>query len=98
MTRRKSTPEGSIGESHGARMRATYALTPRQRRYWFARLIEAQEAVEKAEEELTKLMGVAYTKGMSYDGISGAVGSHASTVRARVMNWVKEGNEIPETE
>jgi DNA-directed RNA polymerase specialized sigma24 family protein len=90
-----TSPKGSISEDRSARMKAVYALTPRQRRYWFAKLLEAQEAVEKAEDDLTKLMGQAYQRGVSYDGIAGATGTHASTVRTRIMSWVEQGNEIP---
>lgn len=56
-------------------------MSVRERRSWSRRLLDAQEAVEAAEETRNKLMAEAYDVGMSFASIENATGIGPHTVR-----------------
>lgn len=83
-----TSPKGALNTDKSERQRLSAALTPRQRRSWFAKLLEEQEAVEAREDSLSQTILDAYNAGMSYEQIAGAIGSHSTTIRDRLLKWV----------
>lgn len=74
--------------SRGERQHLSKILTTRERRAWFNKLVAGQEAIESAEEALTKLMAEAYAAGVSQTQVAGAVGLHATSVRDRILKYL----------
>ena len=77
---------------HGERLKRVFRLTSRERRSWNRRLDQAQEAIERAEENREKLMMEAWEAGMSQAAIGGILGMHPEGV-ARVVKRVQESRE-----
>lgn len=77
----------------GERQRLSATLTVRERRAWFNKLQAAQEAVERAEEAVTKLMFEAYEAGMSQGQVGGAVGLHPTSARDRIIAYREQQGE-----
>lgn len=70
--------------SHGDRLRMSYRMTPRQRRHWITKAVEAQDALEKAVEMRDRALAQAWSAGLSYAALGGVVGVHAETVKGFV--------------
>lgn len=85
--------KGTLITDRGERQRLSARLAPRERRRWFAKLLAAQEAIETAQEDMTKLMIKAYNEGLSFDNIAGAVGSHSTTIRDHLLRYVAQNSE-----
>jgi len=56
-------------------------LTAREKRAWSRKLLDAQEAVESAQEARSKVMAEAFAAGISYAVIENATGLGPLTVR-----------------
>lgn len=56
-------------------------ISTRERRAWAKKLLDAQEAVEAAEEARNKLMADSYEAGMSFASIESSTGLGPHTVR-----------------
>lgn len=77
-------------QERGERQALSKSLTTRERRAWFNKLTAAQEAIEQAEEALTKLMADAYVAGVSQAQIAGAVGLHSTSTRDRILRYLDD--------
>jgi len=65
-------------------------ISTRERRAWAKRLLDAQEAVEAAEEARNKVMADSYEAGMSYASIESSTGLGPHTVR----NYIDQSNGV----
>ena len=75
-----------MSENHtqSERLKKAYGLSARDRRAWNVRIMNAQEAVEKAQDAVDALLIQAWEAGMSYAALGGVLGSHNGTMQKRI--------------
>jgi DNA-directed RNA polymerase specialized sigma24 family protein len=80
----------------GARLKKTFSLTPRDRRYFLQQILQAQQAIDDAVEARDKVLALAWGKGLSYAVIGAAVAMHSTTVKDRIDALSRGTEEDPE--
>lgn len=77
-------PDANPNLSHGERLRKSFALSSRERRSWTRRVLDAGEAIDKAEDALTKVLYEAWEAGMSYATLGALISVHGTTIKERL--------------
>jgi hypothetical protein len=72
-------------------MAGKIVLSTRERRAWARKLLDAQEAVEAAEEARAQVMRDAFTSGMSYASIETSTGLGPQNVRNAINDAQRAG-------
>jgi hypothetical protein len=83
------TTRSTSSYSQGERLKASYNLSSRERRSWSTKVLAAQEAVDKAEEALDKVLSEAWEAGVSYASLGGLLGVHSGTAQKRIEDYRK---------
>lgn len=75
------------------RRKQAAALATRERRAWAKKIMEAQEAVEAAEDARAKAMADAYAAGVSLASIENSTGLGPQTVRNIISDTWRAGED-----
>ena len=79
-----ASPNPKSRYSQSERLKRSFNLSSRDRRSWMNRLVAAQEKIEAAEEDATKILVAAWHAGMSYNALAAIMGAHPDTVRKMI--------------